>query len=699
MPERNNLPVARGVQAIAVSTEQRSSLIGRGLAALKLDNAALYRQARAVFDRRDGIRNWGSADNPAIFSAFKIFQRLADEDYGKAYYPLSILFSGRNDIEDGETQARHYTQLAFEWCLFNQTNDDAELWCDLADMHNVAFGESYGVPQSKEMAEAWYRKSAEQGYARGQWEFGSHLHAERHTDCSAFYWMELAAHQGDAFYQVWLADYCDILSWEHLTEIEQYQKASYWYRMAAEQGDSWGQTNLGEMYREGLGVEQNDEQAVYWYRMAAEQGNADAQWRLAGMYEYGRGVIPNTEQAIYWYRKSAENDDERALRDLDGIYEQGRGGDLDESQAVFWNQKSAEEGHVWAMINLATMYENGLRVEQNDEQAFFWYRKAAEQGYPWTDADFGAARLFELGNIYRRGGEKEDIQKALEYYLVAAKLGHAEAQFCLSDLRRAQSKDTDSIYWLKCSSDLGFGPAQLAYAEFVREDEAQILIDAAADWYKAQAESGDKVWQYEYSLLLLRDDNEWCADPEEGLRWLKSSADQDYIPACRRLASEYLCGDVSEIATQQGIFWLSHAADLGDAMACESLGDLFLLGHHGGSYAASKGVLPTPRIHPDNSIAVNWYERGIATGTRRGNSLTAFKLGRHFLTGEHLDQDLQLAEKWLLHSAENGGGYAQNLLADEYFSGTRFRQVTDAATRWLELARKTILRRHRWRLE
>ena len=44
------------------------------------------------------------------------------------------------------------------------------------------------------------------------------------------------------------------------------QKAATWYRKAAEQGYARAQTNLGSLYKDGLGVEPDNEQAVYWYQ-------------------------------------------------------------------------------------------------------------------------------------------------------------------------------------------------------------------------------------------------------------------------------------------------------------------------------------------------------------------------------------------------------------------------------------------------
>ena len=51
-------------------------------------------------------------------------------------------------------------------------------------------------------------------------------------------------------------------------------------RTKAEQGHAVAQFNLGNMYREGDGVPQDDAEAVKRYRKAAEQGLTEAQGRV-----------------------------------------------------------------------------------------------------------------------------------------------------------------------------------------------------------------------------------------------------------------------------------------------------------------------------------------------------------------------------------------------------------------------------------
>ncbi|MBR0097489.1 MAG: SEL1-like repeat protein, partial [Synergistaceae bacterium] len=45
-------------------------------------------------------------------------------------------------------------------------------------------------------------------------------------------------------------------------------------------GHAEAQYNLGNMYINGRGVQQDYQQALYWYRKAAEQGDAGAQNNL-----------------------------------------------------------------------------------------------------------------------------------------------------------------------------------------------------------------------------------------------------------------------------------------------------------------------------------------------------------------------------------------------------------------------------------
>ena len=57
---------------------------------------------------------------------------------------------------------------------------------------------------------------------------------------------------------------------------------------AAEKGHILAQPNLGNVYFEGIGVQQSNQLAVQWWTLAAKSGDTIPQVRLADMYEQGR---------------------------------------------------------------------------------------------------------------------------------------------------------------------------------------------------------------------------------------------------------------------------------------------------------------------------------------------------------------------------------------------------------------------------
>ena len=92
-------------------------------------------------------------------------------------------------------------------------------------------------------------------------------------------------------------------------QIEPEAKAFAETKGKAEAGDAIAQFNLGWMYDEGKGVEQDFKEAVKWYQKAADQGVADAQYKLGSRYYNGEGVPQDYVTAYAWYNIAAANGD------------------------------------------------------------------------------------------------------------------------------------------------------------------------------------------------------------------------------------------------------------------------------------------------------------------------------------------------------------------------------------------------------
>ncbi len=103
----------------------------------------------------------------------------------------------------------------------------------------VMYENGEGVPQDYKEAVKWYRKAAEQGYAKAQYHLGFIL------------LMKNSANEG----------------------VEQDGvEAVKWYRKAAEQGNAKAQNFLGEIYFSGDGVPRDDIEAHKWFNLAAADG-------------------------------------------------------------------------------------------------------------------------------------------------------------------------------------------------------------------------------------------------------------------------------------------------------------------------------------------------------------------------------------------------------------------------------------------
>ena len=156
-------------------------------------------------------------------------------------------------------------------------------------------------------------------------------------------------------------------------------------RLAA-QGSPWAQTQLGQLYANGLGVPQDYMTARGWYEKAAAQGHAGAQAQLGQLYASGLGVPQDHKKAQQWWEQAALQGNAQAQFNLGQLYVYGRGVLQDYATARGWYEKAAAQGHAWAQAQLGQLYANGRGVLQDYATARGWYEKAAAQGNTWAQA-------------------------------------------------------------------------------------------------------------------------------------------------------------------------------------------------------------------------------------------------------------------------------------------------------------------------
>jgi tetratricopeptide (TPR) repeat protein len=116
---------------------------------------------------------------------------------------------------------------------------------------------------------------------------------------------------------------------------------------------------LGESYRLGEGVPEDENKAVEMFRRAALMGHARSQTAMGDAHsQIGFGCLPKDDaQAAKWYEAAAEQGDEEALQMIVSCYQGGIGVKQDHVAAARLLRQSANRGNENAKHNLKVYFE------------------------------------------------------------------------------------------------------------------------------------------------------------------------------------------------------------------------------------------------------------------------------------------------------------------------------------------------------
>jgi len=141
----------------------------------------------------------------------------------------------------------------------------------------------------------------------------------------------------------------------------QFDKALLAFQRGAAAADGHAMNDLGNIYRDGLGVPLDIEKARQWYEKGAAAGDGHAMNNLGVLYSSGRGVPKDYEQARIWYEKGSAAGYGLSMTNLGALYEHGYGVPRDYEQARQWSEKGATAKDGRSMACLGEMYENERR--------------------------------------------------------------------------------------------------------------------------------------------------------------------------------------------------------------------------------------------------------------------------------------------------------------------------------------------------
>lgn len=253
--------------------------------------------------------------------------------------------------------------------------------------------------------------------------------------------------------------------------------------------------------------------------------------------------------------------------------------------------------------------------------------------------------------------------------------------------------------------------------------ENEGLSSGSANLWKAQAEGGDRIAQFQYSIDLEKKGNS-----SESLKWLRRAAEQGLAEAQFELGKRYLEGDGVESSTDDGIKWLKLSSKQNFRSAVDLLKTRFpnqvILTQEEAAQAReafNRGVghlLGTDNFEKDpdkaiqyfleaaeiGSVDAQWnlgllYNEGIGVelnpeearywfekAAKAGHSRAQFNLSLMYMTGRGVEKDFTKASELLQLSAENGYIDAAFGLAELYTVGQGVPQDYSKAVEWFEKA-------------
>lgn len=250
------------------ATEQTPTTAPDQLQPASNDPEAMFQQARALL-RGDGVKKDAA-------QAFKLMQSAADLGHADAMGGLGYFYS-----------------------------------------------QGISAPKDPEKALEWFRKGAEKGSAKSQYNLGTSLmksHERQPNEKKAaegIEWIRKAAEQKLPEANLTYGTYAYF--GEHKT-AQNYELAATHFQIAADHGLAEAQNYLGAMNENGHGMAIDHEQAIAWYRKGALQGHIRAQANLGRTIGTNNADESKQNEAIAWLSIAAQRGEvsaEKCLMDVD----------------------------------------------------------------------------------------------------------------------------------------------------------------------------------------------------------------------------------------------------------------------------------------------------------------------------------------------------------------------------------------------
>ncbi|MDE6686168.1 MAG: sel1 repeat family protein [Lachnospiraceae bacterium] len=250
--EEAETPAQVAEEVVGQTDEETAGQVEEDAAAKEAEANEYYEAGRAYLYGLDGK----GVDLESAYSNFKQAEELGKVE---ANFYLGLLCDNYNYPETDFKMASTY----YEECGDNP-------YAQLALGFLYYYGQ--GVEKDEERAKELWQSAIEQGCVEGYLGTASVLLDEEEYEAA----LEDYIKASEGTERLFISSAMSNVGWMYFEGkgIEQdYVTAMEWYEKAADLGNMYAMINIGDMYCEGYGVEQDYEMALEWYEKAADLGN------------------------------------------------------------------------------------------------------------------------------------------------------------------------------------------------------------------------------------------------------------------------------------------------------------------------------------------------------------------------------------------------------------------------------------------
>ncbi len=290
-----------------------------------------------------------------------------------------------------------------------------------------AYEKGEGTKPNKQQALSWYEQAAARGSTQASLELfqiytkGTLAPADPQA---AFTYLQVAAQADDPSAQYELGN--QYMQGNLLVPAHRGQ-AYYWYMTAAQNGSTAAKAKVDALSTEDPTLYESVTRFVQALQ-SAQGPDAQAQLEVGQAYRYGSPVLQDDTLAAKWFKTAWETSKQElspAAYELAQQYASGEGVEKDEAQAADLFAQAAE------LKNAAAQYQMGVLAYGDNparlEDAFAWFSNAATQGH--------AQAQYMTGFMLMQGqGTQPSVPLAIRFFEQAAEQNDPSAQYVLGQI-------------------------------------------------------------------------------------------------------------------------------------------------------------------------------------------------------------------------------------------------------------------------